>query len=831
MRIAKVGLIGLLVAFSLPLGAFEQKCDYEMDLALDPASQTLSGSEIISYTNNSEVTLTEVYLELFPNSFNPGTAWWDNYTKTEDAGQRYPYGYNPSSLSVESFRYEGQLLEARPATRGSTYARVEIPGGIAPGATAEFAVSFSYRIPQIFERSGLSDGNFHLIRFHPRIAVYDARGWNLHEHLTWGEFYGDFGSYRVTITLPSRYVVAASGSRTEARENADGTRTETHVIENAHNFVFAADPRYRREHAKFGDVSVNYYYYDSGGYAKKAIAAALKGLAYYSSAFGPYPYAEIDVVGCGPGAGAMEYPGLTMMEQSLFEIFPPLDRAVAETTMVHEIGHNWWYAAVGNDEYSEAWLDEGINTYSDISYTEDSYGSKRNLLDYPDWLTWMPNLSTRALAEDSVRGEYLSGRARPIAGPSGTFHSMRSYSTQVYNTAGLVLFKLQDLVGKEKFREFLAAYYMKYRFHHVTALDFFSLLSEMTGRDWTPFYESQFVRNELIIDEVTGLDGTASSGLRFSLLPDSPDGAETLVSLLPLPWAGQDDSGFRLGSSMLLFAKNRLSTGLTAFAVPSLTWAVNGKATPRFDILFSLSQPFWLLKAPFDSQTLSLSGDRTRQTLLLDIPFAPDGSPLSSNLSLGAAYEPGSAVSQGSISGLTGVSLALTKGISSLELSADSNWYPYQSVEGSLFARFPFLYKNSISLGLKTGYSNAAQARYLFSNLLLTGSTPSATYSKGYAALEASLTGILSLRLIWDSLQLNEIGLKAGIEAATSRLLWQAQSPGASSFDVFLALPVRLSLIAASVINIVPVLYLAPTKGFTPSFTLRVEARRYIEFF
>lgn len=128
-------------------------------------------------------------------------------------------------------RSSGAVLVTREA---GTYLRVDFLTGIAPGSSIEIEASFEYKIPRIIDRGGYADGNFHLIRWYPMVAVYDSEGWHTDEHVQWGEFYGNFD---VSITLDEKHTIASSGVLAESVNHGDGTKTERFLIENAHNLL------------------------------------------------------------------------------------------------------------------------------------------------------------------------------------------------------------------------------------------------------------------------------------------------------------------------------------------------------------------------------------------------------------------------------------------------------------------------------------------------------------------------------------------------------------------------------------------------------------------
>jgi len=336
-----------------------------------------------------------------------------------------------------------------------------------------------------------------------------AGGWNCHQYHAHSEFYADFGDYHVEITLPSRFVVGATGRHVTRRVNLDGTTTHVFEQTDVHDFAWAADPRFlevRRAFVAHEEVSSEEYREVArllgrtpddvrlddveivlllqpphAPQAERQIAAAKAALKWYGLWYGRYPYSTLTVVDPAPGAGGsagMEYP--TFITGGTLFVFNrwPFDRLLwSEETIIHEFGHNYWQGMVASNEFEEAWLDEGFTTYSTGKVLERAYGPWR--------------VQAFGLRLGRFEGwRVANGPAHvfdPIRGPA--WGVSPDYRFAIYTRAALTLQTLERLIGEEAMARVLRTYHERWRFRHPASEDFYAVASEVSGRDLDWFFE------------------------------------------------------------------------------------------------------------------------------------------------------------------------------------------------------------------------------------------------------------------------------------------------------------------------------------------------------
>ncbi|MEO0108099.1 MAG: M1 family aminopeptidase, partial [candidate division WOR-3 bacterium] len=302
-----------------------------------------------------------------------------------------------------------------------------------------------------------------------------------------GEFYGEFASYDVWLTLPAEFVVGATGSPV-GRSLLTSTQRLHFRADSVRDFAFVADPRYRvirdsvvlefRE-GNHRQVSIEVLVRPENAQLWQQVPVfARRALEHWSRYYGPYGYDRLVIADAQISAGAgMEYPGLVLISTRGFPGTRFFEQAV-----VHEVGHQWFYAMLGSDELNEAWLDEGINTYAEMRYFEETYGAVGNLSDYPDWLRFLPKLSCRQYHEYIYHVLAARGLLRPVLTPAYEFVTEpQAYVATAYSQSALVIRMLHDLVGDTAFDQIMAEYCRRFRFRHPRTRYCTRIAEEKTG--------------------------------------------------------------------------------------------------------------------------------------------------------------------------------------------------------------------------------------------------------------------------------------------------------------------------------------------------------------
>ncbi|MGA8341183.1 MAG: M1 family metallopeptidase, partial [Candidatus Sulfotelmatobacter sp.] len=329
----------------------------------------------------------------------------------------------------------------------------------------------------------------------PKVGVWWHGAWNCHQYHATTEFFADFGVYDVKLTVPQYEVVGASGVLVEEKNNPDNTKTVTYHGDDIHDFAWTASPRYKvREsvyQAQMGPVKLRFLMQPAHwSQAERHERITRQTLDHFENWYGPYPYKTLTVVDPEPdsAAGGMEYPTFITGDTSWFM---PEGLHLPELVVEHEFGHQYWYGMVATNEFEDAWMDEGINSYTEVKVLASILGKNTSAL----------NIAGATLGDGAVqRLSYLSAADRdPIAQKAYDYYSFGSYGGITYGKTASILLTLEGIIGEDTMAKAMHTYFMKYRFTHPTKEDFLKTIEEVSGKDLR-WYFNQAVYGSQVMD-------------------------------------------------------------------------------------------------------------------------------------------------------------------------------------------------------------------------------------------------------------------------------------------------------------------------------------------
>jgi len=484
---------------------------YQIQVTLDPAAKTILGHEVLTYLNASSDTLPILPFHLYLNAFRDTTTTFLRESgATSLSGGRFDPNH-PGWTEVDTARLDGvDLLRTAAFDDDRTVMTLTLPSPLAPGATARVELDFHAQLPKVFARTGFWDNDFFMVgQWFPKIARYDDRGWHSWPFHANAEFYADFGAYDVDITVPKHFVVGATGVLVHSQDQG-GTKTESYHADDVIDFAWTASPHYKTATRRAGEVEITLLYQpENQKYVERYLKATGQSLEAYGEWYGPYPYPRITVVdppSKAIGAGGMEYPMFVTAGVGALGIpeIPGSRVREAETVVLHEMGHQWFYAVVATNEAEEPWLDEGMTDFSSVEAAARYYGEKTSLVDAP---------GLKLGYGDERRLEYLAFPRVPMYAKSWEF-GMLDYGVAAYSKPVVVLTTLKNILGAETFGRVMRTYYERYRFKHPRTEDFIAVAQEVSGRDLKWFFD-QTVYGRSVLDYAIESVGTQRAEGRY----------------------------------------------------------------------------------------------------------------------------------------------------------------------------------------------------------------------------------------------------------------------------------------------------------------------------
>jgi hypothetical protein len=537
-----------------------RNANYTIRARLDPTTHTIDGSLVLEWRNISNVAVDRFPFHLYWNAFrnNLSTSARGEGRRSARAATGALAGRGYGYTQVKAIRLLDADLDLTPTLRyvqpdddnkdDRTVAEVKAPSPVKPGETVRLKLDWQSQIPygDVGRAGWIHDYNF-IVQWFPKIGVIVDGRWNCHQFHPFSEFFSDYGVYDVSLTLPGGFVVGATGALQEKTSNLDGSETLRFRAEDVHDFAWTASRRFLERKARFGDAGYPpvelrlLLQPEHEQLAERYLEATRTCLRSYGTWGAPYPYRQLTIVdpAWNSASGGMEYPTLFTGGANLWA---PPELQSPEGVTIHECGHQFWYGLVGNNEFEEAWLDEGFNSYHEAKAASLALGPQA-------WGRRYFGIASAGRGSRSGipvvapgvfwgRGESDLSALR-ANGESDTFRksweyrSAASYTLNSYGKPALSLQTLEGLVGDETMTRILRTYARRFRFAHPRSEDFIKVVNEVTGKDYRWFFDETWFSSGLVdySVEVKNRKARRLQGYverangELALAPDKSDGA------------------------------------------------------------------------------------------------------------------------------------------------------------------------------------------------------------------------------------------------------------------------------------------------------------------
>ena len=482
---------------------------YEIDAKYDPKSHTLDATEVLTYHNLTGQALDTFPFHLYLNGFQPNATWiketkrdstgdvefekWDNKNYGSDEIKRFEV------IGLGDLTSQLQFIQPEDGNKDDkTVVQVRLPHPIPPDGYVQFKIAFHDQFPETLARTGWNRDFLLAGQWFPKVGVWWHGAWNCHQFHGATEFFADFGVYDVKITVPQNEIVGASGIEVSNVNNPDGTKTVTYHADDIHEFAWTASPRYKVYEDSFqgsmGPVKLILMMQPAHVGQEERHARILKQtMDHFERWYGPYPYKTITLVDPehDSAAAGMEYPTFITGETSWWM---PKGLYFPEVAIEHEFGHQYWYGMVATNEFEDAWMDEGINSYTEVKVLDSVLGPRTSFVNL--WgTTWGDG--------ESRRGGYIRvADLDPNARNGWEYVNYDSYAGISYGKTASVLLTLEGIIGEDTLRQAMHTYFMRYRFTHPTKEDFLKTIEEVSGKNLRWYFDQAFYGSEVLDYEV-----------------------------------------------------------------------------------------------------------------------------------------------------------------------------------------------------------------------------------------------------------------------------------------------------------------------------------------
>lgn len=469
---------------------WQQEVNYTIAVSLDDKSNSLKGNMSLQYINHSPDTLSFIYFHLWPNAYKNETTALANQLVTDIESKQKLVNAERGFIDSLNFTVNGSTAVIEKDSQDIDVIKLALPSPLLPAQSITIATPFYIKLPSYFSRSGYDQQQYMICQWYPKPAVYDRKGWHAFPYLDQGEFYSEFGSFKVSITIPSAYVVGATGTLQTQKElnkykaigalnyknkkvvtsykpeNTTGFKTLQFFAENVHDFAWFADKdfviQYDTLALSSGNIVDVFSYYQPNGNKEwnQSISFIEDAVSRYSGWIGEYPYPTVAAVE-GPknlSSGGMEYPMITLITS------PDAQKEGLDAVIAHEVGHNWFYGVLASNEREHPWMDEGLNTYFQFRYEAEKYRSNSV------FGTSLPEEVKKLSADEFLARIMYAMNSLPAKPPiqthSTAFTNKDEYGIVVYLKTAIWMSILEASMGKEAFLDGLKEYYNEWKFKH-----------------------------------------------------------------------------------------------------------------------------------------------------------------------------------------------------------------------------------------------------------------------------------------------------------------------------------------------------------------------------
>ncbi|MFT4666120.1 MAG: hypothetical protein ACI8YQ_004066 [Polaribacter sp.] len=512
-----------------------------MQVSLSPETKEITGHQSLLWNNPSSDTIYELHYHLYLNAFkNSESTFMKERGLLSIAAIAQKDNCNWGWIELIDLKDQSgnDLTESmsyyQPDDDNSadqTVLRVQLAEPVLPYQSTTIEMDWITHIPKTMARTGYNRDFYFMAQWFPKVGVYEPAGmrfatkgqWNCHQYHSSGEYYADFGVYKVDISVPEDYVVGASGEMIKEIRK-DGRAIYTYHVEDVIDFAWTTSPHFQVIEEEWKGIKMRLLSYEyNKHFASRYFTATKHAMDFFDEKIAPYPYPTLTIVNPplhGIFCSGMEYPTLfTVVGNCIL----PKGVNTPEIIAIHEYTHQYFMQMVATNEQEEAWLDEGITNYYESRIMDLNYGEHRSTVD------WMG--ITYGGMESNRNGFF--GMPNPKVSPVATFSwkfKERSYHDMVYTKTAIVLQTLSGIVGLETMDDIMHSYFQRWKFKHPGGSDFIQVINEVVtkkhgnrfGEDMNWFFDQAIYGTELCDYRVSNISNDLQTE-PFGILGTSED--------------------------------------------------------------------------------------------------------------------------------------------------------------------------------------------------------------------------------------------------------------------------------------------------------------------
>jgi len=455
-----------------------QLTKYNLILSFDEEKHLLTGEEEVCYVNNYDNAFSSLYFHLYPNAFREGAI--SKVVSSNNESDAYPNGKSYGDIEIVKVCYKnGDEAKFNICGEDENILEVVLQEDLYPDEKVEIIISFKTTLANINHRLGYGENTVNFGNFYPIACVYEeGKGFSQSLYHSNGDpFYSECANYEVEISYPSSFEIASSGNQNYFQKQEDNACVK-YTAEKVRDFCFVLSKKFEKVCEKVNGVSINYYGYKGDADLEKCLNTCKDALITFEDMYGKYPYPQLSIVKSNFIHGGMEFPNIVLISEEIF------DEKDINYVIVHEIAHQWWYGLVGNDQYNNAWMDEGLAEYSTLLFFKQNPDYKEDFNQLVDGAVDSYKLFEEVYVR--VTGKVDGRMQRPLC----DFQTEPEYVQCTY-TKGVIMFNtIREMVGDKKFFATLRNYLEDYKFKIASPAHLIAQFVSSCGKSMEGFFYS-----------------------------------------------------------------------------------------------------------------------------------------------------------------------------------------------------------------------------------------------------------------------------------------------------------------------------------------------------
>ena len=447
---------------------------YTLDIDLNCERKSAEVNQNINYVNNTDSILKTLKFHLYPKFFEEGAT--DCVISSTKLNQAYPNGMSYANFEIERVKVEDKDITPTYEGEHNNILCITLFDSLLPEKDVDIQIEFNFTLPYCHHRFGYGENTINLANFYPIACVYENNQFSTNPYNANGDpFYSDVANYNVNLTLDKSYTVASSGEKI-SETTTENNKTINYSAIVVRDFALVVSNKFEVISSTYKETIIKYYYFNDEN-AEKSLQAGIDSIKTFSNIFGEFPYKNYSVVKTDFIYGGMEYPNLVMISADIENTDDYLN------VIIHETAHQWWYAMVGNDEFTLPWLDEALTEYSTILFYDNNSGYNLTHKQMVD--VCRENYSTFITVYNDVLGS-IDTSMRAV----DKYDTEPEYTYCTYVKGVLMYDSLNSLIGEKDFYKALKIYFENNKFKNATKLDLISAFEETSEQNLINFFDS-----------------------------------------------------------------------------------------------------------------------------------------------------------------------------------------------------------------------------------------------------------------------------------------------------------------------------------------------------